>query len=205
MSLEEIFNNQKPVGDASKYNTASGEDGMVSCPVKEAAEAGEEVLKDGGNAIDAVIAMQLALTVTEGMNTSIASGGYILYYDNKAKETKVLNGHSKAPAATTPDIFYNEKRELIPFDERSISPKSVGVPGMMKVLELAHETYGSTALERLIDPAIELAENDYRVNSLWERTIDNFKARLGEEARKVFVPDGKPLAEGDSIRQTVSP
>ena len=202
MSLEEIFNNQKPVGDVSKYNTASGEDGMVSCPVKEAAEAGEEVLKNGGNAIDAVIAMQLALTVTEGMNTSIAAGGYILYYDHKTKETKVLNGHSKAPAATTPDIFYNKKGELIPFDERSISPKSVGVPGMMKVLELAHETYGSLELERLIDPAIELAENDYRVNSLWERTIDNFKDRLGEEARKVFVPDGKPLAEGDSIRQS---
>jgi gamma-glutamyltranspeptidase/glutathione hydrolase len=145
--------------------------------------------------------MQLALTAVEGMNTSIAAGGYILYYDNKTKETKVLNGHSKAPAATPPDIFYSEKGELIPFDERSISPKSVGVPGMMKMLELAHETYGSKTLERLIDPAIELAENDYRVNSLWERTIDNFKDRLGEEARKVFVPDDKPLEEGDLIRQ----
>jgi gamma-glutamyltranspeptidase/glutathione hydrolase len=201
MSLKEIFDNQKPVGDAAKYHTASGEKGMVSCAVKEAAEAGEAVLEDGGNAIDAVIAMQLALTAVEGMNTSIAAGGYILYYDNKKKETKVLNGHSKAPAATTPDIFYNKQGELIPFDERSISPKSVGIPGIMKMLELAHETYGSMTLERLIDPAIELAENEFRVNSLWERTIDNFKDRLGEEARKVFVPDGKPLEEEDVIRQ----
>ncbi|MFA1819527.1 gamma-glutamyltransferase [Virgibacillus oceani] len=201
MSLEEIFNNQKPVGDAAKYHTASGEDGMVSAPVKEAAGAGEEVLKEGGNAIDAVIAMQLALTAVEGMNTSIAAGGYMLYYDNKTKETKLLNGHSKAPSATTPDIFYNENDELLPFDERSVSPQSVGIPGMMRMLELAHETYGSMALGRLIDPAIKLAENDYRVTSLWERTIDNFKDRMGEEARKVFVPDGKPLKEGDSIRQ----
>jgi len=201
MSLEEIFNNQKPVGDAAKYNTASGEEGMVSCPVKEAAEAGEDILKEGGNAIDAVIAMQLALTAVEGMNTSIAAGGYILYYDNQKKETKVINGHSKAPAATTPDIFYNEEGELLPFDERSVSPKAAGVPGMMKALELAHGAYGSTDLEKLIDPAIHLAENDFRVNSLWERTIDNFKDRLGKEAKKIFVPDGKPLAEGDMIHQ----
>ncbi|GAB3799513.1 gamma-glutamyltransferase [Virgibacillus kimchii] len=201
MSLEEIFHNQKPVGEASKYHTASGKDGMVSCPVKEAAEAGEEVLKEGGNAIDAVIAMQMALTAVEGMNTSIAAGGYILYYDNKKKETKVINGHSKAPAATTPDIFYKADGELIPFEERSVSAKSVGVPGIMKALELAHTTYGSKELKHLIDPAIKLAENDYHVNSLWERTIDNFKDRFGKEARKVFVPDGKPLEEGDTIRQ----
>ncbi len=201
MSLKEIFDNQKPVGDTAKYYTASGEDGMVSSPVKEAAETGKEVLKDGGNAIDAVIAMQLALTVVEGMNTSIAAGGYILYSDNKTKKTKVINGHSKAPGATTPDIFYNKNGELAPFDERSVSAKSAGVPGIMKALELAHETYGSKSLERLIDPAIGLAENDYRVSSLWERTIDNFKDRMGDEARKIFVPGGKPLVEGDVIRQ----
>ncbi len=60
MSLEEIFQNQKPVEDAANEHTVIGKDGMVSCPVKEAAEVGEEVLKEGGNAMDAVIAMQLA-------------------------------------------------------------------------------------------------------------------------------------------------
>src|SRR5699024_9529242 len=107
-----------------------------------------------------------------------------------------------APSAVTPDLFFDEKGELLPFEERSTNPRAVAVPGAMKMLELALDTYGSMPLERLIDPAIQLAEEGFRVNSSWERTLDNFQDRLGEEAKKVFVPGGQPLREGDKLRQS---
>lgn len=201
MSLREIFQNQKPIEEASKNYTVSGKYGMIACPVKEAAEAGEEVLKEGGNAIDAIIAMQLALATVEGLNTGLGGGGVILYYDSKNKDTKILNGHSKAPASITPDLFFDEEGKLMPFAERSVSPRSVAVPGAMKMLELAHETYGSLSLDRLIDPAIRLAEEGFRISSSWERALENFHDRLGDAAKRVFVPGGRPLEEGDYLRQ----
>ncbi|SES18814.1 gamma-glutamyltranspeptidase / glutathione hydrolase [Gracilibacillus ureilyticus] len=201
MSLEEVFKNQKAYKQASHSETTEGDYGMVSCAIEEAAQAGEQVLKDGGNAIDAVVAMQLALIPTEAMNTSIGAGGFIVYYDNEKKETKVINGHTKAPSGARPDLFHNENGEIMPFDERSTSPLSVGVPGIMRAMELALETYGSMPLERLIDPAIQLAEEEFEINRLWDRTLDIFKDRLGEEAKKLFVPNGNPLKEGDKLKQ----
>ncbi|MCE7791300.1 gamma-glutamyltransferase [Salipaludibacillus sp. CUR1] len=201
MSLEDIFNKQKTVTEGSNEHTVSGNYGMVSSPIHEVSEIGEEVLKDGGNAIDAIIAMQFALGPAEGMNTGIGAGGFIMYYDSEKNETKVVNGHTRAPEAVKPDVFY-ENGELMSFDDRSMSPRSVGVPGSTKMLELAHERYGSMPLERLVDPAIKLAEEEFRVNSLWERTIDLFEHRLGDEAKKIYMPNGTKLKEGDTIRQT---
>lgn len=201
MSLEEVFKKQKSNKNRSQHETARGKYGMISAPIAEVSEIGEAVLEDGGNAIDAAVAMQLALIPAESMNTNIGAGGFILYYDSEKKETKVINGHTRAPAAAKPDLFHDEEGNIIPFDERSVSAASVGVPGVMKLLELAQETYGTMSLERLIDPAIKLAEEDFYMNKLWDRTIDLFKDRMGEEARKVYVPDGKPLKQGDYLKQ----
>ncbi|KAB8135730.1 gamma-glutamyltransferase [Gracilibacillus oryzae] len=201
MNLEEVFKNQKPEKQASNWETTEGSHGMVACAIKEAAEAGEQVLRDGGTAIDAVIAMQFALIPTEAMNTSIGAGGFIVYYDNEKKETKVINGHTKAPSGARPDLFHDENGEIMPFDERSTSPLSVGVPGIMRAMELAHKHYGTLSLERLIEPAIKLAEEDFELNRLWDRTLEIFEDRLGEEARKLFVPNGERLREGDKLKQ----
>lgn len=201
MSLKEIFHNQKPVGDTAKKHTVSGKSGMVSCAVKEAAIAGEEILKQGGNAIDAVIAMQLALTVVEGMNTGIGGGGVLTYYHAERQETKIFNGQSRAPSTVTPNLFYDDNDEMLPFDERSTNPQSVAVPGAMKMLELAYNTHGSIEFEELINPAIRLAEEGFQVNRSWERTLENFQDRLGTEARKLFVPDGQPLKKGEFLYQ----
>lgn len=201
MGIQEIFQNQHSDKLAAHKKTGKGQYGMAASAVKEATEAGTKVLEEGGNAIDAIIAIQLSLAAVEGMNTGIAAGGFLVYYDSELNKTEVIHGHSKAPAAVTPQLFVDENGKVIPFDKRSVHPVSVGVPGMMKTLKVAHERHGSMPLERLIDPAIKLAEEEYRVNSLWERTLNLFKDRLGEEARKVFMPNGKPLKEGDRVKQ----
>lgn len=201
MRIEEIFYNQKPVGHSARNHTVSGKQGMVSCSVKEAAEAGEAVLREGGTAMDALIAMQLALAVVEGMNTGLGANGYIIYYDKKSEETKVFNGHSQAPKAAGPKLFYNKKNKLMDFDARSTSPLAVAIPALMKLMELAHDTYGTLSRERLIDPAIQLAEEGFEVHSLCERSLNNFSDRLGDEAKKVYVPNGEKLRKGDFLRQ----
>ena len=201
MGLNKIFQNQKAIKSESHEQTASADFGMATSAIKEATEAGEQVLKDGGNALDAIIAIQFALAAVEGMNTGIGAGGFLIYHASQKKETKVIHGHSEAPSAVTPDLFVNKEGEAIPFNERSTSAKASGVPGLMKAMELAHERYGSMPLERLINPAIKLAEEEYRVNSLWERTIEQFQERMGEEAKKIYLPNDVPLKEGDKIKQ----
>ncbi|WP_158599109.1 gamma-glutamyltransferase [Planococcus salinus] len=201
MGLQEIFNNQHPDKLAAHRKSDSGKYGMAASAIKEATDAGKKILEEGGNAIDAIIAIQLALSAVEGMNTGIAAGGFLVYYDNQNNKTEVIHGHSKSPEAVTPQLFVDENGEVIPFEKRSVHAMSVGVPGMMKTLKVAHERHGTMKLTQLIDPAIKLAENDYLVNSLWERTLNLFKDRLGEEARKIFVPNGQPLKEGDRVRQ----
>lgn len=201
MGIQRIFQNQKKKNMEGDNKTDVSRYGMAASAVKEATEAGTKMLEEGGNAMDAIIAIQLALAAVEGMNTGIASGGFIVYYDNEKKKTEVIHGHSKAPAAVTPHLFVDENDEVIPFDKRSAHALAVAIPGMMKALETALERHGTLPLERLIEPAIKLSEEEYRVNFLWERTIDLFKDRMNEDTKKVFVPNGKPLKEGDRVRQ----
>lgn len=201
MGIHEIFQNQQADKLAAHQKTSTGRYGMAASAVKEATAAGTKMLEEGGNAIDAIIAIQLALAAVEGVNTGIAAGGFLIYYDSAQKKTEVIHGHSKAPSAVTPRLFVDAEGEIVPFEKRSINAVSVGVPGMMKALETAHERHGTLPIESLIRPAIKLAEEDYRTSSLWERTINLFKDRLGEEAKRVFVPNGKSLKEGDPVKQ----
>ncbi|WP_411843420.1 gamma-glutamyltransferase [Salinicoccus sp. HZC-1] len=200
-NLEEIFQVQKQYRIDNEDKGDTGYNGMVASAIKEASEAGNKMLDEGGNAFDALIAVQLALAVVEGMNTGIGAGGFILCYDNENKKTKVVTAHSRAPSGLTPDCFVEDDGEVMPFDERTESPVSIGVPGIMKGLEYLHKNYATLPLEQLIDPAIHLAKNEFRVNSLWDRTIQLFKHRLKETARQKFTPNGKPLREGDTITQ----
>ncbi|MFC3420369.1 gamma-glutamyltransferase [Salinicoccus hispanicus] len=201
-NIEDIFEVQKQ--HYSTENQIEGDEGsygMVASAIEEATHAGNQMLEQGGNAFDALIAVQLALAAVEGMNTGIGAGGFIVCYDSEDQETKVINAHSRSPAELEPEHFLDENGEVIPFDVRSTHGTSIGVPGIMKGLLHLHENYATLPLATLIDPAIRLAESDFRVNSLWERTLELFSHRLGEEARKKFMPDGKLLKEGDTIVQ----
>ncbi|ALC91480.1 gamma-glutamyltranspeptidase [Bacillus sp. FJAT-18017] len=179
-----------------------GKDGMVATAHPLASEIGAEVLKKGGNAIDAAVAIQFALNVVEPMMSGIGGGGFMMVYDGKTKETTIVNSRERAPAGATPDMFLDENGKPIPFATRSTGGKAVGVPGTLKGLETALEMWGTRNMQELIGPAVKLAHKGFPIDSVLADAIADNQAMLSRTAAKdVFLPNGKPLQEGDILVQ----
>lgn len=181
---------------------ATGKDGMVATAHPLASEIGAKVLKQGGNAIDAAIAIQFALNVTEPMMSGIGGGGFMMVYDGETGETQIINSRERAPAGAAPDMFLDENGVPIPFGERSTGGTAVGVPGTLKGLEEAHERWGTRPFQQLIGPAIKLADKGFPIDSVLADAIEDNQDKLGRSAAgEVFLPDGEPLDEGDRLVQ----
>ncbi|WP_421384836.1 gamma-glutamyltransferase [Bacillus salacetis] len=199
MDVREIFSKQNFERNDDQYK-AVGDYGMAASATQEASDIGAEVLRKGGTAADAIVAMQFALAVSEPFNTGVGSSGFIIYHDNSSGETKVFNGHSKAPESAHPELCYDDEGELIPFVERTMNESFVGIPGIMKAMDTINKTYGVKELGELIDPSIDLAENGIRVNFLWDMALKLYGDRVGDSAKDFFFPKGVPLVEGDIVR-----
>ncbi|TCN22291.1 gamma-glutamyltransferase [Mesobacillus foraminis] len=177
--------------------TATGTKGMVVSAHPYATDAGERILRNGGNAIDAAIAVQFALNLGEPMMTGIGGSGFFMVHHNESKTTKIYNGHSQAPKSAHPDMFLDDHGEVIPFRERSTHANAVGVPGILAAMEAARKDYGLMPLADLIQPSIEAAEQGVEVNWMLDWALKEFEYRLSDHARELFMPNGKGLIEGD--------
>ena len=142
---------------------AAAERHMVSAANAYAAEAGREMLRAGGSAIDAAIATQLVLNLVEPQSSGIGGGAFILHWDAAAKELKAYDGRETAPASARPDRFLVEGSPM-PFDEAVRSGLSVGVPGLVRLMETVHQRHGKLPWARLFEPAIRLAEEGFEVS-----------------------------------------
>ncbi|KYH25489.1 gamma-glutamyltranspeptidase [Halalkalicoccus paucihalophilus] len=178
---------------------AEGSNGMVVSVSPAASEVGAQVLRDGGNAVDAAIAVQFALNVTQPHSSGIGGGGFMLYYDAAEDSVEIVNSRERAPAGATPDMFL-EDGDPIPFDERHTHGNAVGVPGTASGLRRASARYGSRPLDELIDPAIDLAEGT-EVDRVLAEEIEKNEWKLNDAAREVFLRDGEALAEGETLEQ----
>nr|WP_255585388.1 gamma-glutamyltransferase [Virgibacillus sp. NKC19-3] len=182
--------------------TAEGDYGMVVTAHPLASEVGADVLKNGGNAIDAAVAIQFALNVNEPMMSGIGGGGFLMYYDAETEEISAINSRERAPAGATPDMFVDEDGNVIPFQERVQNGKSVGVPGTLKGLETALDQWGTRSMDELLEPSIEMAEEGVEVNWVLADAIDSNEEKLSKTAASdVFLPEGDPLEEGDLLVQ----
>lgn len=182
---------------------AEGDLGMVVTAHPMASKVGADVLRQGGNAVDAAVAIQFALNVAEPMMSGIGGGGFLMYYDAESEDISVINSRERAPAGATPDMFIDEETgEVMPFQDRVRSGKSVGVPGTLKGLETALSKWGTKPMNELIQPAVKMAEDGIAVNWVLANAIAGNKDKLSNTAAKdVFLPDGKPLEEGDLLVQ----
>jgi gamma-glutamyltranspeptidase/glutathione hydrolase len=136
---------------------------MVSAANPVAVEAGLAVLRQGGSAADAAVAVQLVLNLVEPQSSGIGGGAFVLHWDAARKELKAYDGRETAPAAATPDRFLVNDRPL-KLADAIFSGASVGVPGALRALEAVHRAHGKLAWAQLVEPAIRLAEQGFRVS-----------------------------------------
>jgi gamma-glutamyltranspeptidase/glutathione hydrolase len=135
---------------------------MVAAANPLATDAGYQVLRAGGSAVDAAIAVQMVLTLVEPQSSGIGGGAFLMHYDGK--EVKAFDGRETAPAAATEKLFQTPEGKAMPFYEGVVGGRSVGAPGALRMLELAHRQYGKLPWASLFAPAIKLAEEGFAVS-----------------------------------------
>jgi len=125
-----------------------------------AAEAGIAVLKRGGSAVDAAVAVQMVLGLVEPESSGIGGGAFMLHWSEREKKLRSYDGRETAPAAAQPDRFLQDGKPL-PFMDAAVSGRSVGVPGVLRMLELAHQRHGRLPWDELFLPAIRIADQGF--------------------------------------------
>jgi len=192
-----------PLGEVPQ--AATGREAMVSTAHAEATNAALDVLRAGGTAVDAAIAAQLVLNVVELESSGIGGGCFLLYLAPGEREPVAIDGREEAPAGTREDCFLDRDGKPVPFyPQRVTGGITVGVPGALSALAMAHERYGKLPWARLFEPAIGLAERGFLVSRRLHESIREEERRLRElpAARQLlFHADGSPLARGERFRQ----
>ena len=175
---------------------------MVVAANAHAAEAGREILRAGGSAMDVAIAVQMVLNVVEPQSSGIGGGAFLLYYDAQADEVFAYDGRETAPAAVTEDLFLNEDGTPMRFFDAAVGGRAVGVPGVLRMLEMAHAAHGVRPWAGLFEPAIRLAQDGFPISPRLAALIARDKyLSLNENALQIFFRAyGAPRSAGDILR-----
>ena len=189
----------------ARIEPVSASHGMVVAQEGRAARIGVEVLERGGNAVDAAVATGFALAVTYPRAGNIGGGGYMLIHLAERKLDTAIDYRETAPAATTREIFLDERGEADPHKSQD-SALAIGVPGTVAGLALAHAKYGSGkfTLAQLIAPAIALARDGIPIENDVADSLPRAQARLARwpaTMKIFFTPDGRPLGPGATLVQ----
>ena len=163
------------IAGKKKPSPVQGDKWMIAVANPYAAEAGLKILRQGGSATDAAIAAQLVLNLVEPQSSGIGGGAFLMHLDGKSSEISTYDGREKAPAATNPEIFTNKDGTLKKFFDAVVGGLSVGVPGLLRMLESAHKENGRLQWAKLFQPAIELAEKGFVVSPRLNRLIKKDK------------------------------
>lgn len=175
--------------------------GIVSAADPRAAQAGAEMLRAGGTAVDAAIATLVTLNLVEPQSSGIGGGGYMVYADRGGLPV-TYDGRETAPAAATSD-WWLVNGQPMPFSEAQPGGKSVGVPGNLRMLALAHREHGKLPWAKLFEPAIRLARQGFKITPRLHNSLDKYRATgaLSAEARALFYnADGNAKAVGTVVK-----
>nr|WP_329605329.1 gamma-glutamyltransferase [Undibacterium fentianense] len=176
--------------------------GMVSSEQVLASQIGLDVLKKGGNAIDAAVAVGFALAVVLPHAGNIGGGGFMLIHDAKSGKDIALDFRELAPALAHRDMFLNNGGDIIPGSSTS-SHLAVGVPGTVAGLDLALRQYGTMSLKELLEPSIALAEAGFEVTPYLAQLLEASRKQLGKwpSSRAIFFKGDRPLKAGERLVQ----
>jgi gamma-glutamyltranspeptidase/glutathione hydrolase len=176
--------------------------GVVSSADPRAAAVGQEILREGGNAADAEMAMMIALTVVEPQSSGIGGGGFFLYQDARTGALTTIDGRETAPAAATPQRFLGADGKPLPFFQAMPGGLSVGVPGNIRLLAMVHKKFGKLEWKALFQPSIRLAEAGYAVTQPMANGM-GFVSQVWDKFPAIsaqYMHDGKPYAVGEVVK-----
>ena len=167
-----------------------------------AVEAGTEILRAGGSAVDAAVAVQAMLGLVEPQSSGIGGGSFMMYYDASTHTITALDGREKAPAGASPNMFLDEQGKPMSYVQAVRTGRSTGVPGAVRMLADAQSRFGKLPWRELFTPAIRAATNGFKVPQRLATFLSpNFAFPATPEIRALFHrPDGQPLQAGDEFK-----
>ncbi|MEQ8227004.1 MAG: gamma-glutamyltransferase [Rhodospirillales bacterium] len=160
----------------------------VSHPL--AAQAALDILNEGGGAVDAAIAAQMVMTLVEPQSSGIGGGGFLVRYDAAARGIETYDGRETAPASATEDMFLDSRGGPIPYRDAILGGRAVGVPGVVRMLELAHKDHGRLPWARLFQAAIRLSRDGFPISERLARQIAGDRHLAKVPAAKAYFFDG---------------
>jgi gamma-glutamyltranspeptidase/glutathione hydrolase len=175
--------------------------GAVASPEPYAAKAGEKVLLDGGNAVDAAVCMGFVLAVTHPEAGNLGGGGFIVARSAEGRSV-VIDARETAPRGAKRDMYLDRRGRPRP-DASLVGPLAAGVPGSVAGYLMLHERYGTLPRRRLVEPAIRLAEKGFRVDAGLRASLERNRDLLKRfpETAAIFLPGGEVPRAGDKLRQ----
>ncbi|MEU2551356.1 gamma-glutamyltransferase [Streptomyces sp. NPDC013313] len=188
-------------GAATKTPVAVGYGGAVSSVDADASAAGIEVLKKGGNAVDAAVATAAALGVTEPYSAGVGGGGYFVYYDARTRTVHTIDGRETAPLSADSGLF-TENGKPLAFADAVSSGLSVGTPGTPATWQTALDEWGSERLGTVLKPAERIARRGFTVDDTFRsQTASNeTRFRYFPDTAKLFLPDGRLPVVGSTLK-----
>lgn len=180
------------------------ENWMVAAANPHAVEAGAGVLRAGGTAADAMVAVQTVLGLVEPQSSGLGGGAFLVWYDAATGEVTTLDGRETAPLAAMPTLFQDENGEPLQFFDAVVGGLSVGTPGTPALLEAAHRRWGQANWPSLFEPAIRLAEEGFAVSPRLAGLVERDAERLARftATAAYFLPQGEPVQEGAVLLNT---
>ena len=189
--------------EARALTEATGKKWVISTQGRVATDAAEQILREGGNLIDAAIAASFAISVERPQSTGIGGGGFMLYREAKSGKIFAIDFRERAPSGAKEKMYLDSKGEVIP-GRSLVGVHAGGVPGLVRGLDEIHRRFGRKSWKDLLVPAIALARDGlvvypYLANALKD---EQGEIRKFSDTRKIFLkPDGRPFVEGEKIYQ----
>ncbi|KQW91510.1 gamma-glutamyltransferase [Massilia sp. Root418] len=185
----------------AKSPVATGTGGAVATISEQASQSAMTILNQGGNAVDAAVAAAATLGVTDPFSCGIGGGGFMMIYLAKDKRVITIDHRETAPANFKPTIFQQDGKEL-DFEQAVASGMSVGVPGTVRGWHEALDRYGSMPLKKVLQPAVKVAAEGFRVNGNFSRLVASNEGKFKQfpATARLYLRDGKALPEGSLLR-----
>lgn len=183
-------------------NALLAKGGAVTAADPRAAEAGREILRKGGSAADAAVAMMLALSVVEPQSSGIGGGGFMVHNDGRTNAVATIDGREVAPSSANPRLFLDASGTPMSYVDAFPGGRSIGVPGNIALAARASARWGKLRWSALFQPAIRLAENGYQVTPRLADTLSRLKPLWSDfpAAQAIYWQEGRPKQVGDTVK-----